>query len=171
MKKAARTLAILVTLIGTAYAATPKPGVPTTPGMPTNTTTQLKTRAITGITMSPTNPSAGELVVFTVTSSSGLACHMQVMLLGPTFGAEMESTLSDKPSGGGKFAAVAGSAKVGMNTDGPGSYTATAHPHKWTSPKCEGEAKLTFVIPDPSVLNPNLPEAKVPGARPSTVTP
>ena len=171
MKKAVLTLAVLVTSIGTAYAATPKPGVPTTPGMPSNTVPTLKSRAITGITMSPTQPSAGELVVFTVTSSAGAACHMQVMLLAPTFGGEIESMLSDKPSGGGKFAAAAGSTKVGMNVGGPGSYTATAHPHKWTNPKCEGEAQLTFVIPDPSVLNPHIPEAKMQVARPSPVTP
>ncbi len=171
MKKTALTLAVFVTLIAGAYAAAPKPGLPTTPGIPTNPIPTLKSRAITGITMSPTHPSAGELVVFTVTSSAGAACHMQVMLLAPTFGAEMESTLSDKASGGGKFAAAPGTAKVGMNVGGPGSYTATAHPHKWTSPKCEGEAPLTFVIPDPSVLNPNIPEAKMQGAKPSSFLP
>ena len=172
MKKTALTLAVLISLIGTTYAAAPKPGVPTTPGNPTNPTTttpQLKTRTITGITMSPAHPSGTDSVVFTVTSSSGAACHMQVMLLAPTFGAEMESMLSDKPNGGGKFAALAGSTKVGANMGGPGKYTATAHPHKLTSPKCEGEEKLTFVIPDPKVLDPNSPGAKAPSANPDSL--
>lgn len=165
MKKNALALAILISFSATAYAAVPRPGEPT------NTTPQLKTRTITGITMSPTHPSGDELVMFTVTSSSGAACHMQVLLIAPTFGAEMESILSDKPNGSGKFAAPAGSTKVGANMGGPGTYTATAHPHKLASPKCEGEEKLTFVIPDPKVLNPNFPGVKAPGANPDSLIP
>lgn len=176
MKKTALTLAVLISLIGTAHAAAPKLGVPTTPGNPTNPTTttpQLKTRTITGITMSPTNPSGSELVVSTVTSSSGAACHMQVMLLAPTYGAESEAMLSDKPTEGGSssYSAPAGSAKLPFGMGGPGTYTATAHPHNLTSPKCEGEAQLTFVIPDPKVLNPNSPDAKAPGAKPNPLIP
>ena len=176
MKKTALTLAILISLIGTAYAAAPKPGVPTTPGNPTNPTTttpQLKTRTITGITMSPAHPSGTELVVFTVTSSSGAACHMQVMLLAPTYSGESEGMLSDKPTEGfsNSYSAPAGSAKLPFGMGGPGTYTATAHPHNLYNPKCEGEKKLTFVIPDPKVLNPNSPGAHAPGANPDSLIP
>ena len=157
MKKTALIFTVLVALIGAAYAAVPKPGMPTTPGNHTTTAPQLKARTITGMTMSPTNPTGSELVVFTVTSSSGANCHMQVMLLAPTFGAGMEAILSDKPSGGGKFAAPAGSVKLGFDMGGPGTYTATAQPHKSVSPKCEGGEKLTFVIPELKVPNPHLP--------------
>lgn len=169
MKKNALALAILISFSATAYAAAPKPGVPTTPSNPTNTTPQLKTRTITGITMSPAHPSGTDLVVFTVTSSSGAACHMQVMLLAPTYGGESEAMLSDKPTEGGSssYSAPAGAAKLPFGMDGPGTYTATAHPHNLYSPKCEGEKKLTFVIPDPKVLNPNSPDAKAPGANPN----
>ena len=170
MKKNALALAILISFSATAYAAAPKPGVPITPGNPANTTPQLKTRTITGITMSPAHPSGTELVVFTVTSSSGADCHMQVMLLAPTYGGESEAMLSGKPTEGGSssYSAPAGAAKLPFGMGGPGTYTATAHPHKSTSPKCEGEEKLTFVIPDPKVLNPNSPDAKAPSANPDS---
>lgn len=175
MKKTALTLAILISLIGTTYAAAPKPGVPTTPGNPTNPTTttpQLKTRTITGITMSPAHPSGSELVLFTVTSRGGANCYMQVKLLAPTYEGESEAMITDKPNGtNSSYFIPAGSAKLPFGMNGPGTYTATAHPHNSYSPKCEGEAQLTFVIPDPKVLNPNAPEAKAPGAKPNPLIP
>jgi hypothetical protein len=98
--------------------------------------------SITGITISPATPGAGDQLTYTVSADGGRQCGARAILSGPQLGQGDELILnrSNLPGASGKVTVAA-----------EGSYSIKITPSAAQSSACKGSANIAFVVAPKSV--------------------